>query len=155
MNGKGALILTGQMGDVMRESAHAALSYTRAHSREYGIPDEFFATHDFHIHIPEGAIPKDGPSAGITLTSALVSACTGRPVRKSIAMTGEITLRGNILPIGGIKEKILAAHRGQVHTVMIPRSNKKDLQDIPRQLKQEMKIILVNRVTDVLNRALY
>jgi len=154
MNGKGALILTGQMGDVMRESAHAALSYTRAHSGEYGIPDEFFATHDFHIHIPEGAIPKDGPSAGITLISALVSACTGRPVRKNIAMTGEITLRGNILPIGGIKEKILAAHRGQVHTVMIPRSNKKDLQDIPRQLKQEMKIILVKRVTDVLHRAL-
>jgi ATP-dependent Lon protease len=154
MNGKGALILTGQMGDVMRESAHAALSYTRAHSKEYGIPDEFFATRDFHIHIPEGAIPKDGPSAGITLASALVSACTGRPVRKSIAMTGEITLRGNILPVGGIKEKILAAHRGQVHTVMIPRSNKKDLQDIPRQLKQEMKVILVNRVTDVLHRAL-
>lgn len=154
MNGKGALILTGQMGDVMRESAHAALSYTRAHSREYGIADDFFTSHDFHIHIPEGAIPKDGPSAGITLASALVSACTARPVRKSIAMTGEITLRGNILSVGGIKEKILAAHRGQVHTVMIPRSNKKDLQDIPKQLKQEMKVILVNRVTDVLKRAL-
>ncbi len=154
MNGKGALILTGQMGDVMRESAHAALSYTRAHSKEYGIHDEFFTTHDFHIHIPEGAIPKDGPSAGITLASALVSSCTGRPVRRSMAMTGEITLRGNILPVGGIKEKILAAHRGRVHTLMIPRSNKKDLQDIPKELKQEINFILVNRVTDVLRRAL-
>jgi ATP-dependent Lon protease len=154
MSGKGTLILTGQMGNVMRESAHAALSYTRAHSKEYGIADEFFASHDFHIHIPEGAIPKDGPSAGITLASALVSACTGRPVRKNIAMTGEITLRGNILPVGGIKEKILAAHRGQVQTVLIPRSNKRDLQDIPKQLKKEMKVVLVGRVTDVLHRAL-
>jgi ATP-dependent Lon protease len=154
MNGKGSLILTGQMGDVMRESAHAALSYIRAHSKEYGIPDEFFASRDFHIHIPEGAIPKDGPSAGITLASALVSACTGRPIHKSIAMTGEITLRGNILPVGGVKEKILAAHRGQIHTVMIPRPNRKDLQDIPKQLKQEMRVILIDRVTDVLKRAL-
>jgi ATP-dependent Lon protease len=154
MNGKGSLILTGQMGDVMRESAHAALSYIKAHSKEYEIPDELFASRDFHIHIPEGAIPKDGPSAGITLASALVSACTGRPVHKSIAMTGEITLRGNILPVGGVKEKILAAHRGQVHTVMIPRPNRKDLQDIPRQLKQEMKVILIDTVADVLKRAL-
>jgi ATP-dependent Lon protease len=142
------------MGEVMRESAHAALSYTRAHSREYGIADDFFASHDFHIHIPEGAIPKDGPSAGITLASALVSACTGRPVDKSIAMTGEITLRGNILPVGGIKEKILAAHRSQMHTVMIPRPNRKDLQDIPKQLKQEIEVVLVGKVTDVLKRAL-
>jgi ATP-dependent Lon protease len=154
MSGKGGLILTGQMGDVMKESAHAALSYARAHSGKYGIADEFFTSHDFHIHIPEGAIPKDGPSAGITLASALVSACTGRPVHKSIAMTGEITLRGNILPVGGIKEKILAAHRGQVHTVMIPRPNKKDLRDIPKQLKREMEVILVDKVTDVLRRAL-
>jgi ATP-dependent Lon protease len=154
MNGKGSLILTGQMGDVMKESAHAALSYTRAHSSEYGITDEFFASHDFHIHIPEGAIPKDGPSAGITLASALVSACTGRPVRKSIAMTGEITLRGNILPVGGIKEKILAAHRGHIRAVMIPRQNKKDLQDIPKQLKCEMEFIFVDLVTEVLRRAL-
>jgi len=154
MSGKGGLILTGQMGEVMRESAHAALSYTRAHSREYGIADEFFASHDFHIHIPEGAIPKDGPSAGVTLASALVSACTGRKVRRNVAMTGEITLRGNILPVGGIKEKILAAHRGQMQSVMIPRRNKIDLQDIPRQLKQEIKVILVDRVRDVLRRAL-
>ena len=154
MNGKGTLILTGQMGDVMKESAHAALSYARAHAREYGITDDFFACHDFHIHIPEGAIPKDGPSAGITLASALVSACTGRPIHKSIAMTGEITLRGDILPVGGIKEKVLAAHRGQVRTVMIPRPNRKDLQEIPKQLRKEMEVILVDKVTDVLRQAL-
>jgi len=154
MNGKGSLILTGQMGDVMKESAHAALSYARAHAREYGIPDDFFACHDFHIHIPEGAIPKDGPSAGITLASALVSACTGRPIHRSIAMTGEITLRGDILPVGGIKEKVLAAHRGQVHTVLIPRPNRKDLQDIPKQLRKELEVILVDKVTDVLRHAL-
>jgi ATP-dependent Lon protease len=154
MNGKGSLILTGQMGDVMKESAHAALSYARAHASEYGITDEFFACHDFHIHIPEGAIPKDGPSAGITLASALVSACTGRPIHKSIAMTGEITLRGDILPVGGIKEKVLAAHRGQLRKVMIPRWNRKDLQEVPKELRKEMEVILVDKVTDVLRHAL-
>jgi ATP-dependent Lon protease len=154
MSGKGSLILTGQMGDVMKESAHAALSYARAHSREYDIADEFFAMHDFHIHIPEGAIPKDGPSAGVTLAAALISACTGRPVHKSIAMTGEITLRGDVLPVGGVKEKILAAHRGKVHTVMIPRPNQKDLHDIPKQLRKEMEVVLIDKVTDVLRRAL-
>jgi ATP-dependent Lon protease len=154
MNGKGSLLLTGQMGDVMKESAHAALSYARAHAHEYGIPDDFFSSHDIHIHIPEGAIPKDGPSAGITLASALVSACTLHPVRKNIAMTGEITLRGDILPVGGVKEKVLAAHRARVRTVMIPKVNKKDLQDIPKQLRQEMNIILVKKVKDVLHHAL-
>jgi ATP-dependent Lon protease len=154
MNGKGSLILTGQMGDVMKESAHAALSYARAHSKEYGIPDDFFAMHDFHIHIPEGSIPKDGPSAGVTLAAALISACTGRPVHKNIAMTGEITLRGDVLPVGGVKEKVLAAHRGRVYTIMIPRPNQKDLQDIPKQLRKEMEVILIDKVTDVLRRAL-
>ncbi|HYK88247.1 MAG TPA: endopeptidase La [Acidobacteriota bacterium] len=154
MAGKGSLILTGQMGDVMKESAQAALSYARAHSLEYGIAEEFFTTHDFHIHIPEGAIPKDGPSAGITLASALVSACTGRPVNRSIAMTGEITLRGDILPVGGIKEKVLAALRGGFRTVMLPRPNKKDLEDVSRQLRRDIKVILVEKVTDVLKRAL-
>lgn len=154
MHGKGGLLLTGQMGDVMKESAHAALSYARAHAGEYGITDEFFAAHDFHIHIPEGAIPKDGPSAGVTLAVALVSACTGRCVNRSIAMTGEITLRGDILPVGGIKEKVLAAHRARMHTILIPRSNQKDLQDIPRQLRKEMHIILTDKVADVLRRAL-
>jgi ATP-dependent Lon protease len=154
MKGKGTLILTGQMGDVMKESAQAALSYTRAHADTYGIPEDFFSTHDFHIHIPEGAIPKDGPSAGVTLTTALVSACTGRPVSKAIAMTGEITLSGNVLPVGGIKEKVMAAHRENVRIVILPRPNKKDLEEIPRELRRELKVILVDRITEVLKRAL-
>ena len=154
MKGRGNLILTGQMGEVMRESAQAALSYARAHAGEYNIDGEFFSSHDFHIHIPEGSIPKDGPSAGITLASALLSACTGRPVNKGIAMTGEITLRGDVLPVGGIKEKVLAAHRGQVNTVMLPRQNKNDLGEIPKELRQHIKVILVDKMTDVLKRAL-
>jgi ATP-dependent Lon protease len=154
MVGKGGLILTGQMGSVMRESAQAALSYARAHAPEYGIDDSFFSCHDFHIHMPEGSIPKDGPSAGVTLASALVSACTGRPVRRSIAMTGEITLRGDILPVGGIKEKFLAARRGQVNTIILPRQNAKDLDEVPKELRKELKVVLVDRVIDVLKRAL-
>ncbi|MEJ2109955.1 MAG: endopeptidase La [Acidobacteriota bacterium] len=154
MHGKGSLILTGQMGDIMKESAHAALSYARAHAKEYGIQDDFFASHDFHVHVPEGAIPKDGPSAGIALASALISACTGYPVRSNIAMTGEITLRGTILPVGGIKEKILAAHRIGVYTVIVPSRNKKDLLEISKQLPGEMKIVQVNKVKDVLRKAL-
>jgi ATP-dependent Lon protease len=153
MAGKGALILTGQMGNVMKESAQAALSYTRAHAGEYGIKEEFFSSHDFHIHIPEGAIPKDGPSAGVTLTAALISACTGRPVNKSLAMTGEITLSGNVLPVGGVKEKVLAAHRENVSIVMLPRQNKKDLEEIPRDLRRKLKVIFVDRLTDVLRHA--
>ena len=154
MNGKGNLILTGQMGDVMKESAYAALSYARAHAKQYGIPEDYFSIHDFHIHIPEGSIPKDGPSAGIALVSALISACTGFPVHRNIAMTGEITLRGAVLPVGGIKEKILAAHRNGVLTVMLPGRNKKDLQEISRQLPGEMKIIFVHKIMDALRRAL-
>jgi ATP-dependent Lon protease len=154
MRGKGSLILTGQMGDVMKESAQAALSYARAHAAEYQIQDDYFASHDFHVHIPEGSIPKDGPSAGITLASALISACTGRPVRRNIAMTGEITLRGDVLPVGGIKEKVLAAHRSQVPTVMLPRLNKKDLDEVPRELRRDLRVKLVDKVTDVLKFAL-
>jgi ATP-dependent Lon protease len=154
MNGKGALTLTGQMGDVMKESAHAALSYARAHANEYGIPQDFFKIHDFHIHIPEGAIPKDGPSAGIALASALISACTGLPLHRNIAMTGEITLRGAILPVGGIKEKVLAAHRNGVSAVLIPGRNKKDIQETARQLPAEINIIYVRKVKDVLRRVL-
>jgi ATP-dependent Lon protease len=154
MEGKGNLILTGQMGEVMKESAQAALSFARAHSREYGIGNDFFANHDFHIHIPEGAIPKDGPSAGITLASALVSACTGRAVQRGIAMTGEITLRGEVLAVGGIKEKVLAAHRGRLYTIILPRPNQKDLREIPRELRKDFKVILVDKVDEVLKRAL-
>lgn len=151
MAGKGALILTGKMGEVMKESAQAAMSYTRAHASKYDIPQDFFSTHDFHIHIPEGSIPKDGPSAGVTLTSALVSACTGWPLNKSIAMTGEITLSGNVLPVGGIKEKVLAAHREKIRTVILPRRNRKDLEEIPKELRQDFKVILVDRLTEVLD----
>ncbi len=154
MPGKGGLTLTGQMGEIMKESAHAALSYARAHAAEYGIPDAFFADHDFHIHIPEGAIPKDGPSAGIALATALVSASTGRPVQSTIAMTGEITLRGSVLAVGGIREKILAAHRIGVFTVMIPRRNARDVQETAKQLPGGMKILYVSRVRDVLRQAL-
>jgi ATP-dependent Lon protease len=154
MAGKGGLILTGQLGDVMRESAQAALSYARAHAGEYNIAEGFFHSHDFHIHIPAGSIPKDGPSAGITLASALVSCCTGRPIHRSIAMTGEITLRGDVLPVGGIKEKVLAALRGHIETVMLPRANKKDLEDVPKELRRGLKIVLIDTMTDVLKRAL-
>ena len=154
MKGRGNLILTGQMGEVMKESAQAALSYARAHAAAYSIEDDFFASHDFHVHIPEGAIPKDGPSAGITLAAALMSACTGRPVRRSVAMTGEITLRGDVLPVGGVKEKVLAAHRSQVRTVLLPRLNKKDLVEIPKELRREIEVLLVDKVTQVLKRAL-
>jgi ATP-dependent Lon protease len=154
MKGRGSLILTGQMGDVMKESAQAALSYARAHAAEYGIGDEFFAERDFHVHIPEGAIPKDGPSAGITLAAALLSACTSRPVRSSIALTGEITLRGDVLPVGGIKEKVLAAHRQKIKTILLPRANKKDLDEIPKDLRGKLDIALVDKMTDVLKRVL-
>jgi ATP-dependent Lon protease len=154
MEGKGSLILTGQMGDVMKESAQAALSYARAHAKEYGIDQDFFPSHDFHIHIPEGAIPKDGPSAGITLASALVSACTGRPIHKNIAMSGEITLRGDVLAVGGIKEKVLAAYRGRLPILVFPKQNKNDFEDIPREVRRSVKVIFVDKVTDVLKLAL-
>jgi ATP-dependent Lon protease len=154
MKGKGNLILTGQMGNVMKESAQAALSFARAIAREYKIKDDFFASYDLHIHIPEGAIPKDGPSAGITLASALVSACTGRPVRRDLAMTGEITLRGDVLPVGGIKEKVLAAHRGGIRKIMLPKQNAKDLTEIPQELRRHLKFILVDKMTEVLRHAL-
>ncbi|NWG12587.1 MAG: endopeptidase La [Acidobacteria bacterium] len=154
MAGKGTLTLTGQMGDVMKESAQAALSYARAHAGRFGIKEDIFSKRDFHIHIPEGAIPKDGPSAGITLAAALVSVCTGRAVRRDVAMTGEITLRGDVLPVGGIKEKLLAAHRGRIRTIIMPRQNQKDLEEIPRDVRKDLKIILVDRMTEVIKHAL-
>jgi ATP-dependent Lon protease len=155
MKGKGnRLTLTGSLGDVMKESAQAALSYTRAHARVYGIKDEFFANHELHIHVPEGAIPKDGPSAGITIATAMISVFTGRAVKRSVAMTGEITLRGNVLPIGGLKEKILAARRAGIDTIVCPKLNKKELDDVAPHLKRGLKFHLVDHIDEVLRIAL-
>jgi ATP-dependent Lon protease len=154
MKGKGGLMLTGHLGEVMKESAQAALSYARAHAREFHIAEEFFGSNDIHLHVPEGAIPKDGPSAGITMATAMISAFTGRLVKKSVAMTGEITLRGNVLPIGGLKEKVLAAHRAKIRTVIVPALNKKDLKDIPEEIKKELDFLFVDNVKSVLEGAL-
>jgi ATP-dependent Lon protease len=154
MPGKGNLVLTGKLGDVMQESAQAALSYVRTRANQLRLPDGFYEKIDIHIHVPEGAIPKDGPSAGIALATSIVSALTRKPVRRDIAMTGEITLRGRVLPIGGLKEKILAAHRGQIVKVLIPFENKKDLEDIPRRILKRVEIVLVEHMDAVLKEAL-
>jgi len=154
MKGKGNLSLTGSLGDVMKESAHAALSYARAHAKELGIDSQIFTQNDFHIHIPEGAIPKDGPSAGVTIATSLISVCTNLKVKRDVAMTGEITLRGNILPIGGIKEKVLAAQRAGVKKIILPAANKKDLVDIPRKVKKDIDFIFVEEIKEVFDKAL-
>jgi len=154
MPGKGTLTLTGQLGDVMQESAQAALSYARSLSTTLGLPPDTFEKTDIHIHMPEGAIPKDGPSAGITMATALISALTNRPVRRDIGMTGEITLRGRVLPIGGLKEKILAAHRARLKTVIIPKRNEPDLVEIPRKVLHDLEVVMVEHMDEVLERAL-
>ncbi len=154
MSGKGKLVLTGKLGDVMQESAQAALSYLRARGELLGLEKDFFQNVDIHIHVPEGAIPKDGPSAGIAMATALASAVVKKPVRKDIAMTGEITLRGKVLPIGGLKEKMIAAHRGNVSKVIIPQDNEKDLKEIPTRVKNDLEIILAAHADEVLRRAL-
>jgi ATP-dependent Lon protease len=153
MKGKGALILTGHLGDVMKESAHAALTYTRAHAADFGIPESLFSECDLHVHVPQGAIPKDGPSAGITMATAIVSAFTNRPVRRDVAMTGEITLRGNVLPIGGLKEKVLAAHRAKIRTIVMPEANRRNLGEIPKALKKDLEFVPVSHVSEVLEVA--
>lgn len=154
MEGKGDLILTGQLGEVMQESGRAAISYARSHASEFGLEPGFFDKHNIHVHIPAGAIPKDGPSAGITIATALISALTGRKVRKDVAMTGELTLRGRVLPIGGLKEKLLAAHRGGLKTVLIPKDNERELSEIPDNVKKDLTIVPVGTVDEVLARAL-
>ncbi len=154
MPGRGQIVLTGQLGDVMKESAQAAMSYVRAHWKELGLPERFFHRFDVHIHVPEGAIPKDGPSAGIALTTAIISAFTGIPVRKDVAMTGEVTLRGRVLEIGGLKEKVIAAHRAGVKTVIAPENNEKDLEDIPDFVKKDLQFVFVKHVDEVLKVAL-
>ena len=154
MDGKGRLELTGQLGDVMKESAKAAYSYVRAHMKELGIKDEFYSKKDIHIHAPEGAVPKDGPSAGVTMTTALVSALTGKKVKHNVAMTGEITLTGKVLAIGGLKEKCLAARRVGIDTVIVPKENEKDVIKLPKIVKDSLNIILADKIDDVLENAL-
>jgi ATP-dependent Lon protease len=146
--------LTGQLGEVMQESARAALSYVRANARALGLAEDFFAKHDIHLHIPAGATPKDGPSAGVTMAAALASLISGRAVKKDVGMTGEITLRGQVLPIGGVKEKVLAAHRAGLRTVILPRRNEKDLEDVPEDVRHDIRFVFADRVEDVLNAAL-
>ncbi len=154
MNGKGNLLLTGQLGEIMQESAQAALSYTRSRAEDLGIDDLDFDKIDIHIHVPEGAVPKDGPSAGITIATALISALTGRPVYHDVAMTGEITLRGRVLPIGGLREKILAARRAGLRTMLLPKLNQRDMSDVPRKLRKGLQLVFVNSMDQVLPVAL-
>ncbi|OLO40506.1 endopeptidase La [Alkalihalophilus pseudofirmus] len=154
VQGKGKLILTGKLGDVMKESAQAAFSYIRSRSKELEVDPSFHEKNDIHIHVPEGATPKDGPSAGITMATALVSALTGRPVKKEVGMTGEITLRGRVLPIGGLKEKSMSAHRAGLKTIIIPKDNEKDLEDIPESVRKDLTFIAVSHLDEVLKVAL-
>ncbi|MFA4915717.1 MAG: endopeptidase La [Syntrophales bacterium] len=154
MQGTGKMILTGKLGDVMQESAQAALTYIRARAEQFGLPGNFYKETDIHVHVPEGAIPKDGPSAGIALATSIASAFMKRKVRADLAMTGEITLRGRVLPIGGLKEKLLAAHRGNIKTVIVPRDNEKDLADVPANVLKALKIVFVDHVDEVLKWAL-
>lgn len=153
-DGKGKFIVTGQLGDVMKESSEIALDYIKSNAKKYNIDPKFFDSHDIHIHVPEGAVPKDGPSAGVTLTTALVSALTKHKVKSSVAMTGEVTLRGNVLPIGGLREKSVAAHRSGIKTILIPKANIKDLEDVPETVKNDIKFVPVEKIDQVIKEAL-
>ena len=152
--GRGKLVVTGRLGEVMQESANAAMSYVRSRAKQLGLTPDFYSKVDIHIHVPEGATPKDGPSAGITLATAIASALTRVPVKSNVAMTGEITLRGRVLPIGGLKEKLIAAHRGGIDTVVIPKENEKDLKEIPPHIKRGLTLLPVDHMDEVLTNAL-
>ena len=154
ISGSGKLSLTGKLGDVMQESGQAALSYVRSRAKHFGLAEDFYQKVDVHVHFPEGAVPKDGPSAGITIATGLVSALTKIAVKHDLAMTGEITLRGRVLAIGGIREKLLAAHRGGVNTVIMPKESRKDLKDVPRRVLQALRLVLVEHMDEVLREAL-
>jgi ATP-dependent Lon protease len=154
MKGKGNLILTGSLGDVMKESAHAAMSYIRSHAASFNIPDSIFESHDIHIHVPAGAIPKDGPSAGLTIAVALISLITNRSCKRNVALTGELTLSGRILPVGGVKEKVLAAHRAGAKSVVFPARNAADIKDIPEDIKKDIDIIEVDELEEVIDLVL-
>ena len=154
MPGKGEFKLTGQLGDVMKESAQAGISYIRSIGASYDIPEDFFTKHDIHIHIPEGAVPKDGPSAGITMATAMLSAITKKPVRADVAMTGEITLRGRVLPIGGLKEKLLAAKTAGIRTVCVPAQNEADIAEISEEIREGLQICYVKKMEEVLKIAM-
>ena len=152
--GKGSFTVTGKLGEVMQESTKAAMSYVRSRAKRLGLDRNFYQKIDIHVHVPEGAQPKDGPSAGIAISTAIISALVQKEVKKDVAMTGEITLRGRILPIGGLKEKILAAHRGGVNTVLIPDENEKDLNDIPKEIKKDIDIVSVKHMDEVISHAI-
>ena len=154
MKGTGKLQLTGQLGDVMKESAKAGISYIRANASKLKINDDFYKNTDIHIHVPEGAIPKDGPSAGITIATSVISALSAIPVRKDVAMTGEITLRGRVLPVGGIKDKVLAAYRAGVKKILLPIENEKDMEEIPSRVKRSIDFVFVKSMDEVLEHAL-
>jgi len=154
MRGKGELVLTGQLGDVMKESARAALTYAKSHADQLGIPGDALTGTDVHIHVPAGAIPKDGPSAGVTMATALVSALSRRPARHDLAMTGEVTLRGRVLPIGGVKEKVLGAVRAGIRTIVLPKENAADLDDLPEEVRKSLEVHLVEDLGEVLSLAL-
>jgi ATP-dependent Lon protease len=152
--GTGTLSLTGQLGDVMKESAQAALSYVRANADLYHIDPKMFDTLNVHIHVPEGAVPKDGPSAGVTITTALISALSKRKIDHTIGMTGEVTLRGRVLPIGGLKEKAIAAHRSGLKTILIPKDNERDIEDVPKEVRDALNIIPVETMEDIISKTL-
>ena len=154
MNGKGRIISTGKLGEVMKESVRAAESYVKSRSDDFGINSNFFNTKDIHVHVPEGATPKDGPSAGVAMCTSIVSVMTGISVKRNVAMTGEITLRGRVLPVGGLKEKLIAANRSSIKIVLIPKENKKDLAEIPKNLIKGLKIVTVSNVDEVLKHSL-